>query len=244
MTFYWSKQHGAYITLITAWLAAVLASHRIYWLQLGILILLLSGFNFSELIAEKYKRKSPLPKDKAAWMLIYFALALITASLILIVHPFLKYFLPFFLAGSVAFAVLSYKRMQKSPAAELLVFALFSLAGLLAYLPAEDPSSEMFITLFISMVVYFGVSIFMVKVRLHKLPLYSVYLYIVFASMLLLGVTGATKLSLALIVLLIIKSLPVTAFYKWYESLKIKTIGMMETASHVVFVVLVWRLSL
>src|SRR5436189_2743487 len=84
---YWSKQHGAYITLFTSWLIAIIASGRFLPLQIIILLFILSGLNFSELFSEKFRRKSPLPSKKSFWFLIYALISISTGTIILFNHP-------------------------------------------------------------------------------------------------------------------------------------------------------------
>jgi len=235
---WWSRQHGAYITLITAWLASAIASNHFHWLQVPILVMLLSGFNFSELAAESFKRKTPLPDNKKFWMLVYLAFLIATGSVTLWFHPFLKFFVPVFGVGLVLFTLLSLRRMQKTTFFEMIIFALFSLAGLMAYLPSNTLESPTMTRLFLYLWLYFCVSVFTVKVRLKKLPAYASFFYGVISIILLL-LFGRGTIAIIISVLIGVKAFPIALYPEKYDDLKIQTVGIMESFSHLAFILII-----
>ena len=239
---WWSRQHGAYITLLTAWLASAIAGQRLHWLHVPILIMLLSGFNFSELAAEGFRRKSPLPQNKKFWMLVYLIFLVASGLITFWFHPLLKFFIPFFSVGLLLFTLLSLRRMQKSTLFEIIIFGLFALAGLLAFLPGGEPDTPKMTRLFLAMWLYFCVSIFTVKVRLKKLPPYSSFAYGLI-SILLLYLVEMRTIAILLSLLMAVKAFPIALFPEKYERLKIGTIGIMESVSHLAFFVLIWICS-
>jgi hypothetical protein len=242
---YWSKQHGAYLTLITCWLIAVLLSRHFFeniFFQVSVLVLLLSGLNLGELLIEKLNRKSPLPRQKRGWLIIYSFLTLGSAVIVFAANPTWRFLLPLLTAGGTIFILLSLKRKQKSVVAEWITFALFSLAGLLAYKPSVPLNLEVIANLAFLMAVYFGLSIFTVKARLGKIPAYAALIYAVAAAILLIIYYGLTSLAISICLLLLLKALPVAVLSEWYGRLKIKYVGMMEMGFHLVFVFILFML--
>lgn len=233
---YWSKQHGAYITLITSWIVAVIAGNRFTWLQAIILIFILCGLNFSELIAEKFKRATPLPGYKSLWLRIYAVLIIVSGVVIIFYHPNILYYLPVFGAGLVLFTILSYRRMQKSIISEWIIFAMFAIAGLVAYLPAITADKKIMLELWSLMSVYFGVTIFTVKARLKKTGVYAALIYAVLSSILLISLFGTGSIVILTSTLTILKSLQVIIFRSAYARLQLKTIGIIESLFHIVFI--------
>jgi hypothetical protein len=235
---FWSKQHGAYITLITSWLIAVIVSQRIIWLQIIVLFFIMSGLNFTELLAEKIKRKSPLPKSKLLWLFIYALIVIITGTIILFNHPDIVFYLPWFITGVVLFTVLSYKKMHKSILSEWIIFSMFALAGLTAYLPAIEAQSGYVLKLLLLMAIYYGITIFTVKARLKKIPNFVALLYAIISSAFLIVCYGTGLVILGVSALVLIKSLQVILMRGKYEKLKLRSIGMIETGFHLIFVLI------
>jgi hypothetical protein len=235
---FWSRQHGAYITIITAWIIAVIGSENWNFLQPVILLFLLAGLNFSELFAEKFKRKTPLPVSKKYWLNIYLIITIITGLFILVYHPLMKYFIFVGLSAVILYSLLSFRRMQKSIISELVLFALFSVFGLLAYLPSRQIEWNQVFTLFIFMFIYFSISIFTVKVRLNKINRYAPLIYVFCTVLFLYFISGLSFLFYAISFLLLAKGLFASVFYELYRKLDIKTIGIFESISHVLLILI------
>jgi hypothetical protein len=240
---YWSGQHGAYLTLIVCWLIAFLLSQPFGTalpLQLAVLVLLLSGFHFSELLIELLNRKTPLPKWKLTWLGIYATLTLATGSLVYLNYPLNNIF-PVFIIGGVIFILLSYAKMQKGIIAEWFTFAFFSFAGLLAFRPYTLDGFQHAGELGVIMSFYFGFSVFTVKARLHKISHISPLFYALFATAVLYYL-NRDILSICVGLLLFLKAFPPAFANEWYSHLKIKMVGMMELITHLVFVLMLFFL--
>ncbi len=240
---YWSRQHGAYLTMIVSWLIAVMLSHYYSWMQLIILIFILSALNFMELSIEGISRKTSLPSRKKLWLAIYSLISFSLAVLLLLKLNSILYVLPVLLVFSLVFIVLTLQKKQKSALAEWLSFATFSLAGLLAFNPKQDPQAGEYLVLGIIMSAYFGLSIFLVKARLLKLPLYSPLLYTAIVIIVLILWLRLDAFTFMLSALLIVKALQPLVLNSWYGKLKIKWIGLIEMAYHLVFLLLLLYFS-
>lgn len=235
---YWSKQHGAYITLIVSWFIAVSLSHTISWLQVAVLVFLLSALNFTELIIEAIGRKTRLPERKKFWLIIYSVISVVLLTLLAFELKTLLLLFPAFLVFSLLFVFLALKKAQKSVVAEWLTFGIFSYAGMLAYNAGEFPPPGVLIVVGLLMSSYFGLSIFLVKARLNRLPNYSAMLYSLVVIIILFSFLKIDMFTISLSALFILKSMQLLTWNNWYSKLKIKWIGMLELGYHVVFYLL------
>ena len=233
----WSKRHGAYITLVTAWLIALLLSCSLSPLQLLVLLLLLAGFNFAELLTDTFKRKSPQHIRRRVWMWIYGVVTAFCGIVLAYRSPLFLSMLPVFTLGGAVFLALSLNRKHKPILSEILTFGMFALAGLLAYNPAAPVSWEV-VHLWVLMTAYFSLSIFQVKFRIGEITIVPVLVYTVSVSVFLLLLNDFSMQAILIAGLLIIKAGMLVCLLGWYRSIRIKTIGFMETGFQVVFVVL------
>ncbi|MBK7850475.1 MAG: YwiC-like family protein [Bacteroidetes bacterium] len=235
---YWSKQHGAYITLIICWMIGVFLSPNFSWLQPVVLVFLLSGFNLVELILEKYKRKTPLPQGRKIWLFIYSIITLLFGLFTLIKVPLLRYLLPVFICSGVIFILLALKRKQKSVFAEWLTFSVFSLSGLLAFSPGEVPELSWIIHITLIMSLYFGLSIFLVKFWLGKLMSYGGLIYVMSAILFMFFFYGESRIVYGVGALMLLKCMIPIVAGPWYKNLPIKRIGMLEAIFHLIFLII------
>ena len=235
---YWSKQHGAYITLIICWMIGVLLSPAFSWIQPVVLVFLLSGFNLVELVLEKYKRKTPLPYGRKIWLLLYTISTILFGFLTLLKVPLLWYLLPVFVCSGLIFILLALKRKQKSVFAEWLTFAVFSLSGILAYSPGKIPDLSWILRLTLLMSLYFGLSIFLVKFWLGKLMSYGGLIYVISAVLFMFFFYGERRIVYEVGALMLLKSLIPILAGQLYRNLPIKRIGMLEAMFHLVFLII------
>ncbi len=235
---YWSKQHGAYITLIICWMIGLFLSPAYSLLQPVVLIFLLSGFNLIELVLEKYKRKTPLPHGRKIWLLIYTFITILFGFFTLLKVPLLRYLLPVFVCSGLIFILLALKRKQKSVFAEWLTFAVFSLSGILAYSPGKIPDLSWILRLTLLMSLYFGLSIFLVKFWLGKLMSYGGLIYVISAVLFMFFFYSESRIIYAVGILMFLKSLIPIVAGPWYKNLPIKRIGMLEAMFHLIFLLI------
>jgi hypothetical protein len=224
----WSKQHGAYITLLSSWAIGTFLSDYRSWLQPVILIVLLSGFNGVEILADTLKRKTPQAKRKIFWMSIYAGISVVGATVLFYHSPPFRYLLPVLVPGGLAFVLLASRRLHKTIAAELLTFALFSAAGLLALNPETTPAADRFLILTVFLTAYFGLSVFLVKYRIQHITSIPVVLYILAAVAVVLYVAGISTPAVSVSLLIVMKTIFLLAASAWYRALPIKTIGYLE----------------
>ena len=224
----WSKQHGAYVTLITSWLIGTLLSASFHLLHIAVLLLLLSGFNAVELLIDSIKRRSPQSQRRLIWMGIYGIAAIAMAYAMWLNSPFFQSMLPIFAAGGMLFMYLSMKRLQKTIPAELLTFMLFSAAGLLAFNPVHPPETGFIFSLWIMLSAYFCLSVFHVKYRIKEITARPLVVYMIAAMAIVLFAGGFSVASLLVSTLIVFKTLPLLASPEAYRALQIKHIGYLE----------------
>jgi hypothetical protein len=230
---YWSKQHGAYITLISAWVIAVI-THGFNPSQILVILFLLSGLNVTELLGEKIKRKTALPRTKHSWLIIY---GIITSVLCLILLLQLKISFTIaaaLLTGCILYVALSKLRLQKTMLMELITFFLFSLAGFIGCTNIQWSSA---FPLIILMTIYFGSSVFTVKERFGKIGRKPVVLFVLISIIIILGMFNRSAFALISSGLLILKTAGSWGFRTFFHRLPIKTIGMIELGFQVLFVI-------
>jgi hypothetical protein len=235
----WSKQHGAYVTLITSWLIGTLLSHSLSILHIAVLILLLSGFNATEILIDSLKRRSLQSQRKLFWMGIYGIVSIASTYVLWSNSPFFPSMLPVFVIGGVLFTILSVKRLQKTIPAELLSFILFSAAGLLAYNPTLTPDTNFIITLWILLSAYFCLSVFHVKYRIKEVTAKPLFVYIIIAMTTVLLAGGFSIASLLVSTLIIFKTVPLLASPEAYRALPIKHIGYIEMVMQGMFIIII-----
>lgn len=233
---FWSRQHGAYVTLICAWLIACLVSGSSSWLQPVILVFLLTGLNASELWQEKITKRAPMKKRKVLWLWLYSAITGVLTIVLLFFSIMFLYFLTLFIAGGLLFLLASKYRKQKSLPVEVLTFGLFSLAGLMAYEPHQAPQFANLFPLWLLMTIYFSSSIFFVKTRLSRVDKTEPLLFLLISFGVLLFAVGIMPAVLATLALIAIRLLPVLVAPKWFRQFKLKTIGFMEMGFQVLFI--------
>jgi len=224
----WSKQHGAYVTLITSWLIGTLLSASFSLLHFAVLLLLLSGFNGVELLTDSIKRRSPQSHRRLLWTGIYGIAAIAMTYVMWLNSPFFKAMLPVFAAGGMLFMYLSMKRLQKTIPAELLTFTLFSAAGLLAYKPVHPPDTGFIFNLWIMSSAYFCLSVFHVKYRIKEITAKPLVVYMIAAMAIVLFAGGFSVASLLVSTLIVFKTVPLLASPEAYRALQIKHIGYLE----------------
>jgi len=240
---YWSRQHGAYITLMISWLIAVLLSDGFHWLQPLILLFSLSALNLAELTVESIGRKTRLPDRKRFWLISYLIIS-VFSSIILILHlESLMYLLPVFIIFGILFIWLSSIKKQKSVLAEWITFAFLALAGLLALNPGIMPDIGVLVVMSLLMAAYFGQSIFLVKSRLKKMAPDYILIYSLPVIILTLFLVGLDWFTCLFSILLLAKALQAVIFSGWYNKLKIKWVGMLELGFHLIFVLILYVFS-
>jgi len=236
--FYFSRQHGAYITLACSWLLSVVLSSRFSISQILVLLFLMAGLNSGELIAATIKRKTPLPPEKRKWLGIYLLVSAIMFALIIPVIES-KLFLVFpFVLVCLIYVVLVANDLQKHAVAEWIVFLLFSLSGLLAFQSHAVIELEYLYKLAFTMTLFFGTSIFTVKARFTRMPLIAGMIYVMFSFTCLYFFYGVDCLFVSMVCLFLLKFLPVWFAGKWFGKLKIPLIGAMEAIGQILFVLI------
>lgn len=226
----WSRQHGAYLSLMTSWLIATGISVNLSaWHVIG-LIFLLSGINFGDILQEWLKKKfRKLATEKMLWMTIYGILAVASGWFLYQFTMTFRVIMPLVALAGILYLAFSVNRQHKSFFAELLVFSCFALSGLIAIDPLEKLQYEKVGELWLLMTVYFGATVLSVKARVGKVAWSELITYLIFTGLIIYWILGLHLIALAIGALVWIKVLPIGFALEWYQSLPIKAIGFAET---------------
>jgi hypothetical protein len=233
----WSRQHGAYITLIISWLTGTLLSSSLYAIHFVILVMLLAGFNFTEFMQDRFLRNSPPPPRKKFWTWIYLILAVTSGICVLINVSGFKYLLPIIVLAGLLFLLLTKLRLHKSIIIEFLTFAVLSISGLISFNPHDISSFKSLFPLWILMFLYFSSTIFLVKIRFERVKPLLVIIYFIISSAILYFVWGNVLIIWLTMLLMLLRLLPVIAFQGKYKGLKITRIGFIETGFQILFII-------
>jgi hypothetical protein len=231
----WSRQHGAYITLITSWLIGTLLSEHIYAIHFVILLMLLSGFNFTEFMQDRFLRNSPPSQRKKIWTWTYFSLAVLSGVCVLINVTEFKFILPFFIAAGLIFLLLTKLRLHKNIFSEFLTFAVLSLGGLIAFNPHYQTQIIFMLKLWMLMFFYFSSTIFLVKIRFNRIDIIEVITYLLVSSAVLFYLWGNTLIVWLTAGLIAVRILPLVFVQDWFRKLRITAIGIIEIGFQILF---------
>jgi len=233
----WSRQHGAYITLITSWLAGTLLSENIYPIHFVILVMLLAGFNFTEFTQDWFLRNSPPSPQKRFWTWMYFALAATSGICVIINVTEFKFILPFIEIAALIFLLLTKLKLHKSILLEFLMFAVISLAGLISYNPHNNTTFSNLFPLWLLMFLYFSSTIFLVKIRFERVSVIAVITYLIISTLILFFIRGNELIVWLTASLMLLRLLPVIAAQQWFKNLKITKIGFIELGFQMLFLI-------
>jgi hypothetical protein len=229
---YWTRQHGAYITLISSWIIAV-SLFGFTWLQLPAIVFLLASINGVELFTEQLKRKSPMPLYKITSKYFYSTLGIFCGLILLLFSQTFRQLIPVLAIFPPVFIYLAKKRKQKSLLSEFFTFLFFVITSFIGC------KIELWTSVIIAMLImtlFFSSSIFTVKQRLGRLDRLDVLLYMIASILIILTVTQLSTFGIFTTVLIFIKTAGAWGFPDWYRQLKIKQIGMLETVMQIAFV--------
>lgn len=231
----WSRQHGAYITLITSWLIGTLLSEKLFPIHFVILVMLLAGFNCIEFIQDRFLRNSPPSQRNKLWTLIYLVLALTSGVCVIINVKEFKYLLPILMLAGLIFLLLTKLKLHKNVVSEFLSFAVFSISGLISFNPHHDTSFSNLFPLWLLMFLYFSSTIFLVKIRFERVKISGIVSYLAVSTALLFLVWGSVLIVWITVFLMILRLVPVIAVQEKFKAIKITKIGLIETGFQILF---------
>jgi hypothetical protein len=233
----WSRQHGAYTTLITSWLIGTLLSEHIYAIHFVILLMLLAGFNFTEFMQDRFLRNSPPSRRKIFWTWVYFTLAVLSGVCVFINVTEFKLILPLFIAAGLIFLLLTKLRLHKNIFSEFLTFAVLSLGGLIAYNPHNKTQFMIMFPLWILMFFYFSSTIFLVKIRFNRINIIEVLAYLLLSCFVLFYIWGNSSVVWLTAGLIAMRILPLVLIQDWFKKLRITIIGFIEIGFQIMFLI-------
>lgn len=229
---YWSRQHGGYITLISAWLIAILIT-SFNRLQIIAIIFLLSGLNLVELLSENFLRKSAMPARKIFWLRVYLLVTIVFGiALFLFAADFLIVFAVLSI-GYFFYLLLFKSRLHKHILSEWLIFALLSIA---AFIGSSFNSWREIFPAILVMSLFFGSSVFAVKERFGRIHVWPVIIYVLVSTIFILIGTHFSIFGFLTSILLILKTSGSWGYPEKYHKLPIKSIGILESAYQLGFV--------
>lgn len=232
LRFYWSKQHGAYLTLISSWLiAGILNGFDIQHIIL--IFFLLSGLNSVELFSEKLNRKSPLQFYKNIWLKLYAGITITLGILLLCISPSFRILSPTLLATGSIYVWLTKGRMQKKIISEWIIFSIISYS---AFITSSIFSIKVILPSIITMSLFFGLSVFTVKERLHKIHFSLTIIYALFATTIIYLLFQTSIFTLTITLLILFRLAPNWVSPTNYNKLNIRTIGIIESLFQLFFI--------
>ncbi len=229
---YWSKQHGAYITLISAWFIACIIT-GFSELQLVAVIFLLSGLNLVELLSEKFYRKSIMPARKIFWLSAYLFITVVTGITLFLFSPDFLIVFAALSTGAFFYLLLFKSRLHKHILSEWLIFALLSIA---AFIGSSFISWREIFSAVLVMSLFFGSSVFAVKERFGRIQVWPVIIYVLVSTIFILIGTHFSMFGFLTSILLLLKTSGSWGYPEKYHKLPIKTIGILESAYQFCFV--------
>ena len=205
--------------------------------------MLIAGFNFTELMQDKFLRYSPpLPRVRSSprkkfWTWVYFIFAITSGVCVLINVTEFKYLLPFIIIAGLIFLLLTKLKLHKSIVSEFLTFAVLSISGLIAYNPHNNTSFSNLFPLWLLMFLYFSSTIFLVKIRFERVNIAGIIIYLVVSSAVLFLTWGNVLIVWLTLLLMLLRLVPVIAAQDKFKNMKITTIGFIETGFQILFLV-------
>jgi len=225
----WSKQHGAYISLITFWIIAVIISGGPEIFHLAALVLLLAGFNATELTINSIKRKSPVPLKHKLWLGLYPAIALLAGAIVGSRQQWLIYAIPIFAAAGVVMLLLTLKRNHKGASVEIATFALLSAAAFLSVIPGGQVFTPVALFAWGLLLAYSGMTVYFVKFTLKKTGPLPAILFFLISGAVLLHLCMLPALTLAVLVLMLVKLVAIVFLPGKMRQVKVQQLGLLET---------------
>lgn len=227
MKFFWSRQHGAYITVIIGWLYAILRGGDFNWIHPVLLIWVLAGLHVTELgsmwvKSGKVKFKPYFP---IFWIYLILTAAGLATVLLILPEPELPVF--FLLVLGMVTALLFASRLQKTLPAEWLIFSAFTL---IPFLGSPWMLNRHYSQLFIEWLpvgLYFCMTPVLLKIRIREIKRWGIIPYVLIAGGFL--VYLGTIPAILMAGLILVKGILVFLFIEKYVRLKIPTIGWIET---------------
>lgn len=224
---YWSHQHGAVIALGASALTGVLLSTEHSVWQLSAVLFSLSAFHGAELLLEGRKKRDGLSSFKSFSRTVYVATAVVSAIINLYGSSLFRFLVfPIGLLG-IAAAWADRTGRKKGVGSELLSFSLLVSMGLLTYNPERQPGAE-WISAWIVLTLYFGLSVFLVKLRIRRVRSWQGFVYLGLISAVYFFLLPPLQASL-LVLIAVMRSVPFLIFPAWGGRWHLKSVGLTET---------------
>lgn len=227
MKFFWSRQHGAYITVFVGWLYAVLRGGEVNWIHPVLLIWVLAGLHVTEL--GSMWAKSGTARFKSYFPIFGVYLGLTFSGLLTVL-----YFLPepelpafFLLILGIVTALLFTSRLQKTLPAEWLIFSAFTLIPFLGSPWMLNRHYTHILIEWLPVGLYFCMTPVLLKIRIREIKAWGIIPYLLIAGGLMVYLGTISAMLMAGLILL--KGILVFFFVEKYVRLKIPTIGWSET---------------
>ncbi len=199
--------------------------------------MLLSGFNFTEYMQDRFLRNSTPSPRKKFWTRVYFLFALASGICVLINVREFKYLLPVIIIAGLIFLLFTKLNLHKTIISEFLTFAVISISGLIAYNPHNNTAFTDLFPLWLLMFLYFSSTIFLVKIRFERINIPGIIIYIVVSAAVLFLTWGNVLIIWLVISLMLLRFIPITIFNDKFKNMKITTIGFIETGFQILLII-------
>ncbi|MCK6600921.1 MAG: hypothetical protein L6Q77_03780 [Bacteroidetes bacterium] len=233
MKVYWTRQHGAWITMIVSWAyaASVISPLPVFfWILLP---WSLAGINFTELASLAWKSGFSRIKKELVFFVLY---GLISVSGLLFLIGSLREPWIFALIAFGYFTLLAglfALRLQKSLVGEWLVFSAITLIPFLGSSWISAGKWSVLLIHWLPALLYFCLTPVLLKVRTNELSKWGIIPYLVLATWILLSGDSLTGHAAAGFILA--KGVWVFLAGDRFRRIKIRTIGWIETLFSALF---------
>ncbi|QZZ19860.1 YwiC-like family protein [Leptothermofonsia sichuanensis E412] len=234
-----SPEHGVYIVLLVSFLIGAAAAQRWTLTTTLAFICALAGFQSEHPLVLQIKQRRSWKPQLLLWGGLYGGLALGLAVYLYLQVPGLLWLYGGAIATLAIDALSVFYRQQKSFVNELLTFAAICLSAPFAYVATTGTWTNMLLGLWLLNTLFFGSSIFTVKLRKPKTAsLVPGVIYHAIAPLIVLGLWYggwlAPMTALAFVVVLL-KFGFILVRQNWYRTTAIGNVALIETLSALLF---------
>lgn len=215
--------------LIVSWMISVILSRTFEWNQLIVLFFLLLGLNAADGFSIIWKRKSESPFREKFWTFIYFLFSIVSGIWLMYSTESVRLIIPICLSGGLIYLILAKMRMQKTILSEWLIFSIIALSGFCAFNPFEISDLKFIFPVWLLLSIYFGQSIFVVKLRVGETSVLHLIAYFFVSMLIVFFVFPFEGFSVSVLLIMLLKSILVLVSGKFFFQMKLKYIGLTET---------------
>ena len=234
-----SPEHGVYVVLLVAFLTAAAAAQQWTWTTTLVLICAFAGFQAEHPLALQIKQRRSWKPRFLVWGGIYASIALGLAVYLALQTPILWWLYGIAATVLMGDAIAVFYRQQKSIANELVAFAAVCLTAPFAYIASTGSVTAPIIGLWLLNTLFFGSTIFTVKLRKPKtsslIPGLSYHAIAVLILLTLWYCGWLAPVTALAFGIALLKFCFVLGRWDWYQTAQIQSVARLETLSSILF---------